>query len=81
MYTPITSEFFGLAYLGSILGAMATTFGIGGAVGPMVAGYVFDLTGSYVAAFLLCATMFVAVAILCTLTQRLRGRLTANSPS
>ncbi|MEM2212898.1 MAG: MFS transporter [Candidatus Nezhaarchaeales archaeon] len=72
MYTPITSDFFGLTHLGSILGAMATTFGLGGAIGPTFAGYTFDLTGSYAAAFTACAIIFVATAMLCGLARGLK---------
>ncbi len=41
------AELFGLAGLGAVLGAMYTAGGVGGLIGPPVAGRVFDLTESY----------------------------------
>lgn len=63
---------FGLTHLGSILGAIATTFGIGGAVGPVFAGYTFDVTGSYTVAFSICIVMFIIVAALFMFAKKLR---------
>jgi len=51
---PMTTRFFGLAHLGMILGILETAFGIGGFIGPYLAGYVFDLTGRYLEVFLFC---------------------------
>ena len=41
------AELFGLAGLGAVLGAMYTAGGVGGLIGPPVAGRVFDMTESY----------------------------------
>jgi cyanate permease len=37
---------------------------MGGAVGPVVTGYIFDITGGYQAAFLVCAAFCVFSTIL-----------------
>jgi MFS family permease len=44
---PLIAEFFGTASHGAILGMMIFTSTIGGATGPLLAGYVFDFTGRY----------------------------------
>ena len=43
----LIAEFFGTASHGAIFGMMIFVSNIGGAIGPLLAGYVFDLTGSY----------------------------------
>lgn len=48
------AEYFGLKGLGSISGAIILAYSIGGAVGPFLAGGIFDATGSYQLAFLSC---------------------------
>jgi len=74
MYAPVLAEFFGTTHLGSILGVVATTFGMGGAIGPVIAGYIIDLTGNYLSAFLLGALMFVAAAIFYASAYKLKGK-------
>ncbi len=46
-------DFFGLSKVGQIMGILMISWGIGSALGPYIAGLVFDLTGSYQPAFLL----------------------------
>jgi MFS family permease len=46
----VTAEIFGLEGLGTILGAAYTAAGIGGFLGPTIAGYLIDRTGGYAAA-------------------------------
>lgn len=48
----ITSSTFGMAYYGSIFGIMAFLFYIAGAIGPLIAGRIYDLQGSYNTAFI-----------------------------
>jgi MFS family permease len=56
LVSPITAELFGLSSHGAILGLVASIGGDGGsAVGSVAAGYIFDVTGSYYMAFLICA--------------------------
>ncbi|GAI94116.1 unnamed protein product, partial [marine sediment metagenome] len=55
----VPAELFGLRSLGTIVGAVMCSFTIGGAVGPVLAGSIFDMTGSYNPAFLTCAAVGV----------------------
>lgn len=51
--SPIVAEYFGLGSHGVLLGIIYFIGTIGGAIGPSVAGWIFDTTGSYQVAFYL----------------------------
>jgi MFS family permease len=48
------AEFFGLKALGVITAVFSFSFNIGGSAGPVLAGYIFDVTSSYRWAFVIC---------------------------
>ena len=54
--TPIrmamASEFFGIRSIGAIIGLLGVSWAAGGITGPLLAGYIFDLSHSYDIAFL-----------------------------
>ena len=56
-HAPLVAELFGLRSHGMIFGALSTSVGLGGAMGPLLTGYLFDVTNSYQIAFLLCAVV------------------------
>ncbi len=60
LLTPMVAELFGVKALGAILGPIILGSSLGSAVGPVLAGHIFDTTGSYFPAFLL---TFVLVII------------------
>jgi OFA family oxalate/formate antiporter-like MFS transporter len=60
----IDAEFFGTKNLGAIIGLIGIGATIGGALGPFLGAYMFDLTGSYYLAFLLGAVATVVATIL-----------------
>jgi len=47
----VTAKFFGLSSIGAIFGALILSGQIGGALGPLLAGKIFDLSQSYFLAF------------------------------
>jgi MFS family permease len=49
--SPLTADLFGTSSHGVIFGIITFASTIGGALGPVVAGYIFDITGSYGTAF------------------------------
>jgi MFS family permease len=49
----MVSEFFGTSSVGMILGLVTTAWSVGGIVGPILAGYIFDISHSYNIAFLI----------------------------
>jgi MFS family permease len=52
LISPVVAEFFGLRFHGSIFGFIVFVSSIGGALGPLAAGFIFDLSSSYHFAFL-----------------------------
>jgi MFS family permease len=62
--SPIAVWLFGLASHGLILGFFAFSFTIGASIGPLMFGYIFDMTGNYQLAFLVCAALGIVAVIL-----------------
>ena len=62
--SPLVADLFGLRSHGLLLGIVACGFTFGGGMGPFVTGYIFDLTGKYQAAFLLCGVVSCAGLLL-----------------
>lgn len=55
--SPMTADFFGLKFHGTIFGAIGGGTVALGALGPLITGYLFDITGHYQAAFIVCAVL------------------------
>lgn len=68
--SPIAAWLFGLASHGLILGFCACSFALGAAIGPLVFGYIFDVTGNYQAAFLVSAALAIIAVILTILVKQ-----------
>ncbi len=64
MVSTSTADLFAGRHFGAIYGFVCIGQGLGGALGAWVAGYVFDVTGSYHAAFALAAVSFLC-SVLC----------------
>lgn len=58
--SPLIAEFFGIASHGVIFGIVVFFGTVGGALGPIVAGQLFDMTGSYTITFRLITLISVA---------------------
>jgi len=71
--SPIVAELFGLSSHGLILGIVSCGFTIGAAIGPFLTGYIFDATGSYQVAFLVCAAIGVVGLILTAFLTPIKG--------
>ena len=67
-FSPLIAEFFGIKFHGALFGITMFSGNFGGALGPVMAGYVFDVTGAYAGAFWICTVIailgFVLVALL-----------------
>ena len=59
----LTASYFGTRSIGSTYGVVNVAYTVGGAIGPLAGGYIFDLTGSYYAAFI-SAGVVMAVTLL-----------------
>jgi MFS family permease len=64
MIPRLTAFIFGVKYMGAIYGSLSVADGIGFAIGPVLAGYLFDISGSYNDAFIITAVgVFMAVSL------------------
>ena len=62
LYSPTivagTADIFHGRHFGAIAGLLLTGMGVGGAIGPWLGGYIYDISGSYSSAFVLCMICF-----------------------
>ena len=77
--SPIVAEYFGLRSHGALFGIVFFSSMVGGAIGPVIAGHIFDTTGSYSLAFWTC-TAVAAIALGFILSLR-QTRPNANETS
>ena len=73
LLTIISAELFGLGSLGMILAALMFCGTIGGALGAPLAGSIFDITGSYGLAFLICVIICTLAIILSLILLKAKG--------
>jgi len=66
LMSPVVAELFGLSSHGIILGVVFASDSVGGAIGSVLAGGIFDISGSYQWAFLICVAIS-AIGIVLTL--------------
>lgn len=67
--SPTIAEYFGLKAHGSLLGLAISIASLGASSGPLVAGYIFDVTGNYRLDFILCSTGLLAGIIITLLLK------------
>jgi MFS family permease len=77
--SPIVAEYFGIRSHGALFGIVFFSTMVGGAIGPVVAGYIFDTSGSYSLAFQIC-TGVAALALVLILTLRKTRLNTEEKP-
>jgi MFS family permease len=63
LMVPMITEYFGFQQLGIISGTIVFANSFGGAIGPPLAGGIFDITGSYKIAFLVCGIIALAAGL------------------
>jgi MFS family permease len=69
LISPLLADFFGTRSHGAIFGVLTFVSAIGAAVGPVMAGYMFDTTGSYQLVFLALTGMSIAGLIAASLLK------------
>lgn len=74
----ITAYNFGDKEFGVISGWMNVAGNIGQIIGPTVAAIIFDTTGSYTLAWIVCAVLMVVVAVLYLLSSRMSAKKIAD---
>ena len=72
-HSPLVADLFGLSSHGLILAVAGLGVTIGGAIGPLLTGYLFDLQGSYRTAFIvggaICLLGFALSKVLSSSTE------------
>ena len=61
--SPMAAELFGLKSHGTIFASTVFAHAIGGSLGPVLVGYLFDITGSYRPGFLICNAISVTCLV------------------
>jgi MFS family permease len=70
----LVADLFGMKSHGSIFGAVSFSFTVGGAIGPLITGHLFDISGNYQTAFMVSGTIGVCGLILTLLLKPVRKR-------
>ena len=68
-FSPLIAEFFGIKFHGSLFGVAMFSGNLGGSLGPITAGYVFDITGAYAGAIWICTVVAIFGFVLVTLLK------------
>jgi MFS family permease len=79
-HSPLIAKLFGLKSHGLIFGVFGVSVMIGGAMGPLLTGYLFDVTNSYQMAFLLCAIISFAGIIFAAFLKMNRDKEIQSVP-
>lgn len=79
--TAAVADLFQGKSFGSIVGLTVAGFGIGGAVGPWLGGFIFDMTGSYLPAFTVSITAMALASGLIWLAAPRKVRLVSGMAS
>ena len=67
--TVMSAQFFGIEHMSTVAGALSQANMIGGIVGPLMAGILFDTTGSYTIPFLIAASLGILGLTCCTMAK------------
>jgi len=71
----MAADHFGTKAMGSIYGTLNLSYTFGTAIGPLLAGYIFDITGHYDMAFLSAAAAILLTFLLCLFLKRPKKRV------
>jgi len=66
----LIGDVFGTRYIGVIIGVLVIGWSTGAAIGPALAGYIFDVNGSYLFAFVAAAVVMLMAAVSIFLIKR-----------
>jgi MFS family permease len=77
----IPADVFSGRELGAILGVVQAGGGLGGAIGPFLGGWLFDVTGGYQLAFMVAAVAITGAAVAAWLAARPGGGADASVPN
>lgn len=69
LFPATTWDWFGLKNAGTNYGLIFTAWGVGGLVGPIIAGQIIDSTGGYNAAYIMSAVLLIIAAVMGVFTK------------
>lgn len=69
LFPSATADFWGTKNLGLNYGIMFTAWGVGGVLGPLMAGKIADMTGSYSLSYIISASLMIIGAIMTLFTK------------
>lgn len=69
VFPSITADFYGLKNYGGNYGVLYTAWGISGFIGPVLAATAMDMTGNYMMAYTVCASMLGVAIVLSFITK------------
>jgi predicted MFS family arabinose efflux permease len=72
LYAPTAASLFGIKSVGSLLGVLVTSYGLGAMLGPSIVGVLFDATKSYSIPFTLGASLSLLSTLLVVLARAKR---------
>ncbi len=72
LFPSSTADYYGTKNVGSNYGVLFTAYGVAGITGALAAGFIVDLTGSYVFAFIFTGILAMVAVILAILLYRIR---------
>jgi MFS transporter, OFA family, oxalate/formate antiporter len=75
LMSTLYAESFGIKAHGLILGFSSLVSAVGGAIGPFIAGYMFDISSSYQWAFMLCGALIVTALMISTFLKPVSKRV------
>lgn len=70
LFPATTWDWFGLKYAGTNYGLIFTAWGVGGLIGPIMAGRIVDATGGYDMAYIISAVLLLLAAIMAYFTKQ-----------
>ena len=75
LISPLAADMFGMKKHGTILGVVTSAYYLGSAIGPSVAGRIYDIAGNYSLAFLISAIFSVVGLLLVLPLKPPRGKV------
>ena len=79
LFPSTAADFYGMKNFGANYGVLYTAWGISGLIGPIIAGFVVDSTGSYDLAYLISAILLVVALGLAIITKPVQETVEAKS--
>lgn len=70
LFPATTWDWFGLKYAGTNYGLIFTAWGVGGFIGPIMAGRIIDATGGYGGAYIVSAILLLVAAVMAFFTKQ-----------